>query len=333
MFTSVFRHFTPHCVANSIVHICFLVIFTACATADNNHIWPQKWWPSKWGPEDQKGAFNTITPEKVKAALKLADQGKIYRLGMIYESSMPLFGSRTFSLTIPGLPTGGPLGKNRVVWNDEFVVGELGQIGTQFDGPGHIGIVGDDDIARWYNGHALAHMQSSYGLEKNGVGKVGPAVTRGVLIDMVALNGRPLDKGEIITVKDIESAVAAAGIQPISEGDVVVFNTGWLRHWKDPEIFNSGCPGIGIEAAKYLIDKNISMVAADTWPVEAIPGEDPDKPFIVHQLMQPVNGIWFLENVNPTELAADKVYEFAFIFTPLPLKGATGSPGDPIAID
>lgn len=61
--------------------------------------------------------------------------------------------------------------------------------------------------------------------------------------------------------------------------------------------------------------------------------QDPDKPFIVHQLMQPVHGIWFLENVNPTQLAEDKVYEFAFIFTPLPLKGATGTPGDPIAID
>ena len=114
-------------------------------------LWPETWWPSKWGADDQKGAFNTITPEKVKAALKLAEQGKIYRLGMIYESGMPLFGNRTFSLTIPGMPSGGPVGNNKVVWNDEFVVGELGQIGTQFDGPGHIGIVGDDEVARWYN--------------------------------------------------------------------------------------------------------------------------------------------------------------------------------------
>ena len=32
------------------------------------------------------------------------------------------------------------------------------------------------------------------------------------------------------------------------------------------------------------------------------------------------------------ELAADKAYEFAFIFAPLKLKGATGSPGNPIAV-
>lgn len=303
------------------------------STGSAEELWPKAWWPSKWGPEDQKGAFNTITPEKVKSALKLVETGKVYRLGMVYDADMPLFGSRTFSLTIPGLPAGGPLGKNKVVWNDEFVVGELGQIGTQFDGPGHIGIVGDDDVARWYNGHALAHTNSTYGLVKNGVEHVGPAVTRGVLIDMVALKGRPLEKGEVITPADIDLAIEKAGVAPIGEGDVVVFNTGWLRYWGDPDTFNSGCPGIGVAAAKYLIERNIAMVAADTWPVEAIPGEDPDKPFIVHQLMQPVHGIWFLENVNPTELAKEKVYEFAFVFTPLPLKGATGSPGDPIAID
>ncbi len=31
-------------------------------------------------------------------------------------------------------------------------------------------------------------------------------------------------------------------------------------------------------------------------------------------------------------LAAERVYEFAYIFSPLRLKGATGSPGSPIAV-
>ena len=32
------------------------------------------------------------------------------------------------------------------------------------------------------------------------------------------------------------------------------------------------------------------------------------------------------------ELARDRAYEFAFFFAPLRLKGATGSPGNPLAI-
>ena len=38
------------------------------------------------------------------------------------------------------------------------------------------------------------------------------------------------------------------------------------------------------------------------------------------------------ENLNRKKLAADKVYEFAFVFVPVPFKGATGSPGNPIAV-
>ncbi len=44
------------------------------------------------------------------------------------------------------------------------------------------------------------------------------------------------------------------------------------------------------------------------------------------------NGVHTLENLNLAEIARDKVYEFALIFTLLPLKGATGSPGNPIAV-
>jgi hypothetical protein len=38
------------------------------------------------------------------------------------------------------------------------------------------------------------------------------------------------------------------------------------------------------------------------------------------------------ENLDLEALAADRVYEFAYIFSPLRLKGATGSPGNPIAV-
>jgi hypothetical protein len=54
---------------------------------------------------------------------------------------MPLFGSRHYSLTIPGGPSGGPLGAAKLVYNDEMISGEIGQIGTQLDGLGHIGTV------------------------------------------------------------------------------------------------------------------------------------------------------------------------------------------------
>ena len=48
--------------------------------------------------------------------------------------------------------------------------------------------------------------------------------------------------------------------------------------------------------------------------------------------MLAVNGIHLLENLKLNELAAKRVYEFAFIMQPMKLKGGTGSTVAPIAI-
>jgi kynurenine formamidase len=44
------------------------------------------------------------------------------------------------------------------------------------------------------------------------------------------------------------------------------------------------------------------------------------------------NGIFNLELMNFKTLLPEKQYKFLFLFTPLRLKGATGSPGRPLAI-
>ena len=77
---------------------------------------------------------------------------------------------------------------------------------------------------------------------------------------------------------------------------------------------------------------DVVVVGADTWPVEAVPGEDKDRPFECHQWWIAMNGIYIHENLDLEQLAAERAYEFAYIFSPLRLKGATGSPGNPVAI-
>ena len=67
-----------------------------------------EWWPSEWGPEDERGASNRITADRIVQAARLITEGRIYSLGRVYEPGMPSFGNRHFSLTLPGKPTGGP---------------------------------------------------------------------------------------------------------------------------------------------------------------------------------------------------------------------------------
>ena len=112
-----------------------------------------------------------------------------------------------------------------------------------------------------------------------------------------------------------------------------VTHTGWGKFWMtDNERYNGSEPGIGMEAGKYLVEKQIVMAGADNWAIEVIPNPDESVFALVHQLFIAKNGIYNIENLITAELAADKAYEFAFIFSPLRLKGATGSPGNPIAI-
>ncbi|MDA2938690.1 cyclase family protein [Acidobacteria bacterium AH-259-A15] len=300
-------------------------------TAQDTPIGP-RWWPSQWGPDDQRGAINRITPEKVMEAVKLIKEGKIYELGRTYEPGMPLFGSRHYSLTIVSSPSGGPLGENQLVWHDEMFSGEIGQIGTQFDGLGHIGVrVGGEDY--FYNGFKRSDFSKAYGLEKLGVENVGVFFTRGILIDVAAYKGvERLEIGYIITPEDLQGALKKQGVS-IRGGDAIFFHTGHGAFWmKDNAKYNEGEPGIGLAAARWLIDQKIVLTGGDTWSVEAVPGDNPNRPFEVHQWLILKNGIYNLENLNLDELAQDKVYEFAFIFTPLKLKGATGSPGNPIAV-
>jgi len=45
-----------------------------------------------------------------------------------------------------------------------------------------------------------------------------------------------------------------------------------------------------------------------------------------------MNGIYINENLDTSELAKGRVYEFAWSFNPVPIKGATGAPGNSVAI-
>jgi kynurenine formamidase len=299
----------------------------------------EKWWPSKWGPTDEMGASNHITPAKVLDTVKGIKDGKVYKLGRTYEAAMPLFGARVFALRIPGSPTGGPFGENRLVYHDEFLSTEIAQTGTQFDGLGHIGIQlgkdGDKSEMHFYNGFTAAEISDAYGLKKLGVEKLKPLFTRGHLIDMVAVKGGMMDAGQEISVADIRAALQKQNMQEsdIKPGDAIFFNTGWGQLWmKNNDRFNSGEPGIGLEVARWVVEKDLCLTGADTWAVEAVPNPDKTLAFIVHQELQTKHGIHNHENLIFDELIADKKYQFAYIFAPAPIKGATGSNGCPIAV-
>ena len=73
---------------------------------------------------------------------------------------------------------------NRRGSNEEMVVAEIGQVGTQFDGFAHQ-TIGDS----MYNCFKVDEIATRSGFAKLGIEHVGAIMTRGVLIDVAALKG------------------------------------------------------------------------------------------------------------------------------------------------
>ena len=296
------------------------------------------WWPhAQWGGNDQAGASNRITPEKILKALSIVETGQVYEIGQVYEASMPLVGTRTYGMKM--LATGVPFGDNRVVYNDEMLSTEIGQVGTQFDGLGHVG--GEVEFADgsrqlvFYNGFTAAEIDDKAGLRQLGIEHVKPILTRGILVDVAAYKGvGRLSGGYEVTLADVRGALERQGIDEdsIEPGDAVLFRYGWAQLWNDAAAYGAAQPGIGFEVSDWLIEKQITVTGSDTTVTEVSPNPDPSLAIPIHQELMMKNGIFNIENMTFEALSADGVYEFLFIANPIRFKGATGSPLRPLAI-
>jgi len=290
------------------------------------------WWPHPiWGSQDQAGAANWMTPDKIRASLSLIKTGKIYELGFPYEDGMPLPKGRSYKWKIP--KTMGPYRDTGLIWHEETLCTQIGQVGTQFDGLGHIGqritMQNGKHADVFYNGFTANEIYAPEGLKALGVENAKPILTRGVLIDIAALKGvDTLPDGYAITMDDVRQALAKENIaeSSIAPGDALLFNTGWWRTIGDKKKYISySWPGIDGDVARWVIDKKASLIGSDT--DGDLPGQ-----WNVHFDILMKNGIFNLEFMTFESVLKDNIHEFLFVFTPIRFKGGTGSPGRPLAI-
>jgi kynurenine formamidase len=300
----------------------------------------EDWYPSRWGADDQRGNANLMRPAKVLQALALVRSGEIVRLGHDYDAKIPLAPGRIFGLRMPGGPTGGPHGaRSRTVWNDEFLTTEIGQIGTHMDALGHLGMqigeAADHGNIRFYNGAPLSEIWSPYGLKRLGIEHAPIFFAPAVLFDVQGLKQRVLDPGEEIKVADLLACLEKQGLREdlLTPGDVVLIRTGHgSRFHTQAATFYDGAPGLGLAAAEWLAQKEPCVVGADNFAVDVVPPVDPEVFHPVHQHLIMKHGIHLHEGMALDAIAATGRWRFAYVFAPLPIVGATGSPGAPFAL-
>jgi kynurenine formamidase len=329
----------------------------------------ENWFPTKWGADDKAGSANHVkNTANIKRALATIKQFKAITIGKYYHREAPAFGARSWQMSIPGTPTGGPFGKNALIYHDELLTTEIGQISTQFDGPGHIG-VNTSKGPMMYNGRITwDNYEHGAGGRVLGMGPMGVENTAGgfvcrmVVLDAVAykkskglipssaemlpIPKKPGDPG-IVTADDVKAMVKAEGLGEIQAGDCVALHTGQGNTWGNAHyptmtseqraaaraIFAQGEPGFGLSACEYFASRDIALTMGDTSANDAQPGNEVEGWAVpCHTQIQTRYGIWNLENVDTESLVAAGIKEGAFIWAPLRMVGATGSPGNPVVL-
>lgn len=181
-----------------------------------------------------------------------------------------------------------------------------------------------------YGGYATDACETSAGFTELGIETVPPILTRGVMIDVAGHKGMErLPEHYSVTSGDLQNA-AQVEVRP---GDTLLVRTGYGSIWQDEPAYLRAA-GMHRSATMWAAEKGVVCVGADnmTWdnPIDRDP--ETGATLFAHVYLLPKKGVYIIENVNLEELARARVYEFAFVCTPLKFNGATGSPIRPLAL-
>ncbi len=185
-----------------------------------------------------------------------------------------------------------------------------------------------------YGGVPADQVDSPAGFREHGVEKIAPIVTRGVLLDIAGFRGLPrLPDHEAVEAAELEACADWADVRP-GNGDALLIRTGSGALWDQPEAYLRAA-GMGRSASEWAANRQVVAVGADNMAWDPLDGRrDPETGVTlfghVHLLVR--HGIYIIENLNLEALAAERVYEFLLVVTPLKLVGATGSPVRPLAL-
>lgn len=290
---------------------------------------PHSW--TYFGAGDQLGTLNYLTPARVQAAVSTVTAGVVVPLSLpVDQPNPPLFGRE------PMEHLQFDVDRNT---RDDKINSYFPQGSSQWDGFYHV-------RARefgYYGGVEAAENPSDTWLGIDTWAERG-IVGRGVLLDVEAhllrsgKGGIPCDTQFTLSA-DLLREVASAQDTQLRQGDILLIRTGWPAKYasRGPDAGDvTEIPGLhaGEETARLLWNWQVAAVVTDLPAVEPVPGD----PRIgsLHRRLLPLLGIPLAELFNLEGLSAAcssaARYEFLFTAAPLNLRGASGSPGNALAI-
>ena len=286
----------------------------------------------RWGPEDERGTLNRITPEVRRAAADEVRTGRTVSMAreMVHGEPEGGFGPIAVDLQVLSDSVLGPSDGSAVWAVESTSLLYHGWAYTHIDALSHM----PSYRGRGYNHAPLAHRPPA-GQQRNSVAAMRDGVvTRGVLVDLPALLGVDfVAPGGAITPDHLEAWERRTGVY-VREGDVVLIRSG---RWSDPAMSSNvgGSAGIHPSLAPWLNARGVAALGdeggTDTSPTTVDGINSP-----MHVLSLVAMGMPLIENLDLEALAAEAAarqrWTFLFVLAPLDVRGATGSPANPIAV-
>jgi len=289
----------------------------------------------RWGDDDEQGTQNLIDDAALRRGLAAVGAGRHVSLAIPLDQTSPQEGGapgriaplRTM-LSINQSYTGVA---GDASFNDDTVVMAM-SAGTHIDALGHVSYGGF-----LYNGFPDSTVSAGAGLTRCGADKIGPLMSRGVLLDLPAAMGvERLEPGYALTVDDLDAAVELARVT-LEPGDIACVRTGQmqLQHEGKTTKYNHDSPGLSAQTIPWIYDHDLGAVFTDTYVYEVWPPEDWAALMVVHMIhlrdMGQLQGQNFDFEALAAECAADGTYEFLFTAVPEPFTGGCSAPVAPVA--
>jgi kynurenine formamidase len=289
----------------------------------------------RWGDDDERGTLNLVTAGIVRSAVDSVRDGKRFSLALPLSEDGPQLGfvpgrtNPTRTMIAVHEPLGGA--EDGVRFNDDAVQMGL-QAATHWDALAHVSYGG-----RMYNGFATSVVDRT-GAKHLGADRIGPVVSRGVLLDVARARGVDrLDGGVALTADDLEQAEQLADVR-VGEGDIVLVRTGQMQllHAGDKMAYAISTAGPSMQTVRWFHERAVAAVATDNLSFEVFPGEVDGLLLPVHMLHVVEMGLLQGQNFDLEALAADCAddgrYAFLLVATPEPFTGACGAPVVPVAV-
>lgn len=290
----------------------------------------------RWGEADQIGTLNYVTGQTVLAGRDEIRLGQVFSLAIHLGPSGPQTTGvgRRFNPIHWMLETGTDLVADGLNGYADDVIQMCVHGATHWDGLGH-----QFHDGKMWNGYDK-NLVNAKGVWRNAITEVRDRLTgRSVLADVARWRGvDALAPGEQIHAKDLDACLDAQGVA-VGTGDILLIRTGQLGRglrdgWGD--YAGGNAPGLTLDTAAWLKDRQVAALATDTWGAEVRPNELAGVVQPWHKLAIVSVGLTVGEMFSLDALAEacaqDGRYSFFISAGALPIEGGTGSPVNPLAI-